>query len=81
MSFEDEIEQGSNSKLDYIKSIACIQAPCKDFNKIPVSRLTELYNYWLKRNEVVDNSIAAEKIMLELEAENQLEIIKKTFNL
>lgn len=39
------------SKTQYAKSIACQAANCALFNRIPVSRLAEIYNFYLKRNK------------------------------
>lgn len=73
----DRLNVEPSEKMEYIKAIACRQAPCRDFNKIPVSRLAEIYNYWLKRNEVAGNAIIAEAVLLNLEAEAYLQTIKQ----
>lgn len=39
-------------KLDYIKRLACRAGNCSEFNRIPLSRLQGLYNYFLDRNKL-----------------------------
>ena len=39
-------------KLAYIKGVACRAANCSGFNKIPMSKLSAIYNLYRKKNEV-----------------------------
>lgn len=39
-------------KIHYVISIACRAANCSNFNAIPESRLSAIYNLYLKRNDV-----------------------------
>lgn len=45
--FED-----NKKKMDYIKRLACRAGNCSEFNRIPLSRLQGLYNYFLERNKL-----------------------------
>lgn len=40
---------GKNEGMDYIKGVACRAAGADNFNKIPLERLTTIYNMFLKR--------------------------------
>lgn len=66
-------------KVSYAIGVITRASNCRDFNKIPVSRLTEIYSHFIKRNEV--DPTAADTVILELEAEQFLQYIKnKHFN-
>ncbi len=43
---------GPQNKIDYVKGVACRASNCSDFNAIPVSALTAIYNLYCKYNRV-----------------------------
>lgn len=69
----------SKRKVAYAIGVIIRAANCLDFNKIPSSRLAEVYSIFLKRNDV--NPAAADDAILALEAEQYLEQIKQTHNI
>lgn len=69
------------SKIRYAKAVACRAANCAEFNKIPVSRLSEIYNVFLKRNSVGPSVDAIETALLLTEADNMINTIKKQLNI
>ena len=71
----------SHACIRYAQSVACRAANCRSFNKIPVTRLAELYNAFLKRNSVLNNIGAVEQTVLMLSLDQALEQIKKEHNL
>ncbi|MDD4116491.1 MAG: hypothetical protein PHG27_13055 [Massilibacteroides sp.] len=42
----------SAEKLRYVKAITCRATNCSDFNKIPLSRLQEIYGLYCNKNKV-----------------------------
>lgn len=66
----------SKRKVSYAIGVITRAANCRDFNKIPTSRLMEIYSLFLKRNDV--NPAAADEAILTLEAEQYLQQIKQT---
>jgi len=78
---QDMIFEDSRSKLTYARGVACRAANCGEFNKIPVSRLEELYNAFIKKNRVSNNIEIEEQTLLALSLELALEKIKMNHNL
>lgn len=58
---------GKPHNIDTIKGIACRASGYSDFNKIPVERLRNLYNCFLKKQKDMD---AVERIAMELLAQS-----------
>lgn len=52
-----------NEGMDYIKGVACRAAQTDNFNKIPLERLTTIYNMFLKRQK---DAKAVEKVAGEI---------------
>lgn len=44
--------ESDKAKVDYVKRIACRAANCSNFNKIPVSRLNAIYQFYNQKNSV-----------------------------
>lgn len=62
-------------KIRYAIGIIIRASNCRDFNKIPSSRLMEIYSLFLKRNDI--NTSEVEVAILNIEAERFLEQIKE----
>lgn len=78
---QDFIFANSQEKIRYALSVCCRAANCKDFNAIPTTRLSELYNAFRKRNNVFDNIEAVEQAILMLSLDQTINQVKKDHNL
>lgn len=75
-SWVDKNGISTNDKVSYAISMACRAANCSDFNRIPQTRLAEIYNAFLRSNEVADSVRTQQDIDLLLSLDDVIKGIK-----
>lgn len=66
---------GYEDKVRYAKSVACRAASCADFNRIPTSRLQEVYSAFLKRSDVHYGRVALAQEQLDEKVGRMIDVI------